>query len=47
MESRAKIFGHAIWSIDYLNIPSGTRPSRIGMLHGLTNLGVMIEELNA
>ena len=28
--------------IDYLNIPSGTRASRIGLLHGLVNLGVMI-----
>src|SRR5919206_3075296 len=28
--------------IDYLGIPSGTRAARIGLLHGLTNLGVMI-----
>jgi len=34
----AAVFG----LIDYLNIPSGTRASSIGMLHGLTNLGVMI-----
>src|SRR5919106_2825598 len=34
----AAIFG----LIDYLNIPTGTRASRIGLLHGLTNLGVMI-----
>lgn len=34
----AAVFG----LIDYLAIPSGTRASRIGMLHGLTNLGVMI-----
>jgi uncharacterized membrane protein len=34
----AAVFG----LIDYLNIPRGTRASRIGMLHGLTNLGVMI-----
>lgn len=34
----AAVFG----LIDYLNIPSGTRARRIGMLHGLTNLGVMI-----
>ena len=34
----AAVFG----LIDYLNIPSGTRASRIGLLHGLTNLGVMI-----
>jgi uncharacterized membrane protein len=27
--------------IDYLNIPSGTRASRIGLLHGLVNLAVM------
>jgi hypothetical protein len=29
----AAVFG----LIDYLNIPSGTRASRIGLLHGLTN----------
>jgi uncharacterized membrane protein len=34
----AAVFG----LIDYLNIPGGTRASRIGLLHGLTNLGVMI-----
>jgi len=34
----AAVFG----LIDYLNIPSGTRARSIGMLHGLTNLGVMI-----
>lgn len=34
----AAIFG----LIDYLNIPSGTRAARIGLLHGLTNVGVMI-----
>lgn len=34
----AALFGF----IDYLNIPSGTRAKRIGMLHGLINLGVMI-----
>jgi uncharacterized membrane protein len=34
----AAVFG----LIDYLNIPRGTRASRIGLLHGLTNLGVMI-----
>jgi len=34
----AAVFG----LIDYLNIPSGTRASRVGMLHGLTNLGVLI-----
>ncbi|HKR15058.1 MAG TPA: DUF2231 domain-containing protein [Pyrinomonadaceae bacterium] len=28
--------------IDYLNIPSGTRAKRIGMLHGLINLGVVL-----
>ena len=28
--------------IDYLNIPGKTRAKRIGMLHGLTNLGVML-----
>lgn len=27
--------------IDFLNIPSGTRAKRIGLLHGLTNVGVM------
>ena len=34
----AAVFG----LIDYLNIPSGTRASRIGLLHGLINLGVVI-----
>src|ERR1044072_3992019 len=34
----AAVFG----LIDYLAIPSGTRASRIGMLHGLTNLCVVI-----
>jgi uncharacterized membrane protein len=34
----AAVFG----LIDYLNIPSGTRASRIGLLHGATNVGVMI-----
>ena len=34
----AAVFG----LIDYLNIPTGTRASRIGLLHGLVNLGVMI-----
>lgn len=34
----AAVFG----LIDYLNIPSGTRASRIGLLHGLTNVGVVI-----
>jgi len=34
----AAVFG----LIDYLNIPSGTRAARIGLLHGLTNLGVVI-----
>lgn len=34
----AAVFG----LIDYLNIPSGTRASRIGLLHGLVNVGVMI-----
>lgn len=34
----AAVFG----LIDYLGIPSGTRASRIGLLHGLTNVGVMI-----
>lgn len=34
----AAVFG----LIDYLNIPGGTRASRIGLLHGLVNLGVMI-----
>ena len=28
--------------IDYLNIPNGTRAKRIGLLHGLTNLGVVV-----
>jgi len=34
----AAVFG----LIDYLNIPSGTRARRIGLLHGLTNVFVMI-----
>ena len=34
----AAVFG----LIDFLGIPSGTRAKRIGLLHGLTNLGVMI-----
>ena len=34
----AAVFG----LIDYLNIPAKTRASRIGLLHGLTNLFVMI-----
>ena len=34
----AAVFG----LIDYLSIPSGTRAKRIGLLHGLINLGVMI-----
>ena len=34
----AAVFGF----IDYLNIPTGTRAKRIGMFHGLVNLGVMI-----
>ena len=34
----AAVFG----LIDYLYIPGGTRASRIGLLHGLTNLFVMI-----
>jgi uncharacterized membrane protein len=34
----AAVFG----LIDYLGIPSGTRAARIGLLHGLTNLGVVI-----
>ena len=34
----AAVFG----LIDYLSIPSGTRASRIGLLHGITNVGVMI-----
>jgi uncharacterized membrane protein len=28
--------------IDYLNIPNGTRAKRIGMYHGLVNLGAVI-----
>jgi len=27
--------------VDYINIPSGTRAKRIGLLHGLTNVGVV------
>src|SRR5215203_654745 len=34
----AAVFG----LIDYLNIPGGTRANRIGLLHGLVNLCVMI-----
>ena len=34
----AAVFGF----IDYLNIPTGTRAKRIGMFHGLVNLGGMI-----
>jgi uncharacterized membrane protein len=34
----AAVFG----LIDYTGIPSGTRASRIGLLHGLTNVFVMI-----
>lgn len=34
----AAIFG----LIDYLNIPGGTRASRIGLLHGVTNFAVML-----
>jgi len=34
----AAVFG----LIDYLKIPAGTRANRIGLLHGLTNVGVMI-----
>ncbi len=34
----AALFGF----IDYLNIPSGTRAKRIGLVHGLTNVGVMV-----
>lgn len=34
----AAVFGF----IDYLNIPTRTRAKRIGMFHGLVNLGVMI-----
>ena len=34
----AAVFG----LIDFLGIPSGTRAKRIGLLHGLINLGVMI-----
>ena len=34
----AAVFG----LIDFLAIPSGTRAKRIGMLHGLINVGVMI-----
>ncbi len=34
----AAVFG----LIDYLNIPNGTRAKSIGLLHGLTNLFVMI-----
>ena|SRR5947207_5701314 len=34
----AAVFG----LIDYLSIPSGTRAARIGLLHGATNVAVMI-----
>lgn len=34
----AAVFGF----IDYLNIPSRTRAKRIGLVHGLTNVGVMV-----
>lgn len=34
----AALFGF----IDYLNIPNGTRAKRIGLLHGLTNVFVMV-----
>ncbi|HKR21707.1 MAG TPA: DUF2231 domain-containing protein [Pyrinomonadaceae bacterium] len=34
----AAVFGF----IDYLNIPNQTRAKRIGMVHGLTNLGVVV-----
>lgn len=34
----AAVFG----LIDYLAIPSGTRASRIGLVHGLTNVGVVV-----
>ena len=34
----AAVFG----LIDYHGIPSGTRASRIGLIHGLTNLGVVV-----
>ena len=34
----AAVFGF----IDYLNIPTRTRAKRIGMVHGLTNVGVMV-----
>ena len=34
----AAVFG----LIDFLNIPSGTRAKRIGLMHGLINLGVMV-----
>ncbi len=27
--------------VDYINIPNGTRAKRIGLLHGLTNVGVV------
>ena len=33
----AAVFG----LIDYLNIPNGTRAKRIGLLHGLVNVGVV------
>ncbi len=33
----AAVFG----LIDYLNIPNGTRAKRIGLVHGLVNVGVM------
>ena len=34
----AAVFG----LIDFLSIPSGTRAKRIGLIHGLVNLGVMV-----
>lgn len=34
----AAVFG----LIDYLNIPYGTRAKRIGLVHGLVNVGVML-----
>lgn len=34
----AAVFG----LIDFANIPSGTRAKRIGLVHGLTNVGVMV-----
>ena len=34
----AAVFG----LIDYVNIPNGTRAKRIGLVHGLVNVGVML-----